>query len=264
MGQPAVEVQGLWTQFGNQVVHKDLALAVQRGEILGIVGGSGSGKTTLLRELIGLQPPSRGRICILGEDIQRLRAAEQRRLSQRWGVLFQQGALFSALSVFDNIAFPLRELRTLDEASIRDLVMLKLEMVGLRPADALKMPAELSGGMVKRVGLARALALDAELLFLDEPTSGLDPVAANAFDELIGHVRDGLGLTVVMITHDLDSLATVCDRVAVLADQRFIAVAPLAEVVQLAHPFIRDFFHGERGDRVLRAAAQPASSPGGT
>ena len=253
----AVEVRGLWTCFGKRVIHQDLDLKVQRGEILGIVGGSGSGKTTFLRELLGLMQPARGEICILGEQLGSPGAGSQRCLGRRWGVLFQQGALFSAFTVFENVAFPLREIRALDETSIRDLVMLKLNLVGLQPADACKMPSELSGGMVKRVALARALALEAELLFLDEPTSGLDPVSANDFDQLIMDLKNALGLTVVMITHDLDSLATACDRVAVLADKHFLVVDALDRVARVDHPFIREFFHGERGDRVLNCLPRP-------
>lgn len=252
----AVEVRGLWTCFGKRVIHEDLDLTVWRGEILGIVGGSGSGKTTFLRELLGLMKPSRGEIRILGEPLSTSGAGSQRCLGRRWGVLFQQGALFSAFTVFENVAFPLREIKVLDEVTIRDLVMLKLNLVGLNPNDACKMPSELSGGMVKRVALARALALEAELLFLDEPTSGLDPVAANEFDQLITDLKNALGLTVVMITHDLDSLATSCDRVAVLADRRFLVVDTLTRVAQVDHSFIREFFHGERGDRVLNCLPQ--------
>ena len=246
-----IEVRDLWTQLGAQVIHRELTLDVMRGETLALVGGSGSGKTTLLRALMGLLRPMRGVIRILGEELKNQDMTQQRRMRRRWGVLFQQGALFSALNVFDNIAFPLRELRNLDSRSIRDLVMIKLHLVGLDPADTSKFPAQLSGGMTKRVALARALALDAELLFLDEPTSGLDPIAANAFDQLICTLRDELNLTVLMITHDLDSIATICDRVAVLAEGRFITVAPLPEVAALDHPFIREFFHGARGDRIL-------------
>ncbi|MEK8090710.1 ABC transporter ATP-binding protein [Thermithiobacillus plumbiphilus] len=253
----AVKVRGLWTCFGKRVIHQDLDLTVQRGEILGIVGGSGSGKTTFLRELLGLMQPARGEICILGEQLGSPGAGSQRCLGRRWGVLFQQGALFSAFTVFENVAFPLREIKALDETSIRDLVMLKLGLVGLQPSDACKMPSELSGGMIKRVALARALVMEAELLFLDEPTSGLDPVAANDFDQLIMDLKNALGLTVVMITHDLDSLATACDRVAVLADKHFLAVDTLDAVARVKHPFIREFFHGKRGDRVLNCLAHP-------
>lgn len=248
---PVIELRGIVTRFGSQLVHDGIDLDVQRGEVLGLVGGSGSGKTTLLRQMIGLQRPSAGQVTAFGEPLFELRGSEAAALRRRWGVLFQYGALFTALTVAENIAMPLRELRCLDEAMIRELVRLKLMMVGLKPEDGLRYPAELSGGMVKRVGLARALALDAELLLLDEPTSGLDPVASEQFVDLIAELRGMLDLTVVLVTHDLDTLLDLCDRIAVLADRTLVVVGTLDEVVACDHPFIRSYFHGRRGGRLL-------------
>ncbi|MEO5573038.1 MAG: ATP-binding cassette domain-containing protein [Gammaproteobacteria bacterium] len=236
-----IEVEGLWTQYGDHVVHRDLDLCVQYGEVLALVGGSGSGKTTLLRHILGLEMPARGTVNVFGMPLQ---AGNAQGLRERWGVLFQAGALFSALNVFDNVALPLRELRMLDEQSIRKLVMLKLDMVQIDPKDALKMPAELSGGMVKRIALARALALEPELLFLDEPTAGLDPELSDSFVKLIEKLRKDLALTVIMVTHDLDTLIALVDRVAVLADQHIIALGAVKDVMHFDHPFIRKFFAG--------------------
>ena len=219
MSEPIIEVKNLWTRFGRQVVHRDLSLVVNRGEIMSLVGGSGSGKTVLLRQMLGLETPARGQVCVFGRTLHEGDREEMRELRNRWGVLFQHGALFSALNVFDNVAVPLRELKTLDEGVIRELVLLKLCMVSIDPRHADKMPAELSGGMVKRVALARALALEPELLFLDEPTAGLDPDRSESFVKLIQGLQRELKLTVVMITHDLDTLIALSDRVAVLADQ---------------------------------------------
>ncbi len=238
---------GIWTRIGGRVVHKDVNLCVRRGEVLGLIGSSGAGKTVLLREMIGLQLPSRGEVQVFGQAVNGGGGALRRRLRGRWGVLFQQGALFSAFTVFDNIALPLREQRVLDETTIRDLVRLKLAMVGLGPEVARRLPAELSGGMIKRAALARALAMEPELLLLDEPTAGLDPIASGAFVELVRGLQRELGLTVVMITHDLDTLAGLCDRIAVLADQTLITVGPLQAVMAFDHPFTRQFFRRERG-----------------
>ncbi|AHV93733.1 ABC transporter family protein [Bordetella holmesii 30539] len=246
-----ISVSGLRTAFGDHVVHDNLNLTVYPGEILVLVGGSGSGKTVLLREIIGLSQPARGEIRILGRDITTLSMRERRRLSERWGMLFQAGALFSALSVFDNVALPLRELRTLPEDLIQDVVMYRLAMVGLNAGDALKSPSDLSGGMIKRVALARALALDPELLFLDEPTAGLDPLRSDEFVDLVRSLHRQLGFTVVMVTHDLDTLLALATRVAVLADKRVIACASVAEILKIDHPFIQSFFLGERGRRAL-------------
>ena len=253
MSEPIIEVRHLWSQFGRQVVHRDLDLTVYRGEILSLVGGSGSGKTVLLRQMVGLEKPARGEVCVFGRRLHEEDRSELKRLRNRWGVLFQEGALFSALSVFENIALPLRELKTLDEAMIRDLVVMKLGMVQIEPRHASKMPAELSGGMVKRVALARALALEPELLFLDEPTAGLDPDRSEKFVDLIGGLHRELGLTVVMVTHDLDTLVALSDRVAVLADQKIVAVGTVNEIAALDHPFICNFFQGERGRRAIKA-----------
>jgi len=251
-----IEIRGLWTTFGEVVVHRDLDLDVHRGEILSIVGASGSGKTTLLRQMLGLEQPTRGTVKIFGVMMDGADAKQQAAHRNRWGMLFQHGALFSALTVFENIALPLREMKTLPDDMIEDLVMLKLNMVNLTPADAHKMPADLSGGMIKRVALARALALEPELLFLDEPTAGLDPESCESFVSLVRTLQQALGLTIVMVTHDLDTLFELTTRVAVLADQHVIAVAPVNEVIGISHPFIRQFFLGARGRRameVLRA-----------
>lgn len=246
-----IRMEHIWTCFGAAVVHRDINLCLNRGEILGLVGASGSGKTVLMREMIGLQVPNRGRICIFGEPLQEMGAKRRQQLRNRCGVLFQNGALFSALNVFDNIAFPLRELRFLDEKLICELVCMKLAMVGLSAADAVRMPAELSGGMVKRVALARALSLEPELLFLDEPTSGLDPIASEDFVELLRGLHQELGFTVVIITHDLHTLSGLCTQVAVLAEQRLVAFGTLDAVLACPHPFAQHFFHGKRAQRVL-------------
>lgn len=239
-----IEIDGLWVQYGDTVVLEDVSLCVQHGEVLALVGGSGSGKTTLLRNILGLETPSRGRVKVFGVPPHEGDPQARLELRNRWGVLFQGGALYSALTVFDNIALPLRELHVLDEASIRTLVRLKLDMVQIEFKHAGKMPAELSGGMVKRVALARAMALEPELLLLDEPTAGLDPELSESFVKLIGDLRKELSFTVVMVTHDIDTLFALGDRIAVLADRRLIATGPLKTVMQLDHPFIRKFFTG--------------------
>lgn len=245
-----VVIEGLWTEFpapgGRVVVHRDLHLQVRAGEVLSLVGGSGTGKTVLLRQILGLEQPARGSVRVLGEPPARLVRAGA---ASRVGMLFQHGALFSAFTVLENIAFPLRELRTLPPGLIRDAALVKLQMVGLSPRDADKMPADLSGGMIKRVALARALIMDPPLLLLDEPTAGLDPDSADDFCALLATLHRELGLTVVMVTHDLDTLFQLATRVAVLAEQRVIACGPPAEVMAMDHPFIRDFFQGPRGRR---------------
>ena len=251
VAENVVEVDELWTRFGRTVVHRGISLGLARNEILGLVGGSGSGKTTLLRQMLGLERPYRGKVKVFGVDINACPRAALERVRTRWGVLFQNGALFSALSVYDNIALPLRELRTLDKELIHELVMSKLSMVGIEAQHAAKMPAQLSGGMIKRIGLARALVLDPELLFLDEPTAGLDPDRSESFVRLLQELRKELHLSVVMVTHDLDTLVSLADRVAVLCEQRLIAVGPLREIVMLEHPFVQNFFRGERGQRAL-------------
>ena len=252
-GQPLIEVRGLWSVFpvpGGEpvVVHQDLDLTVLRGEVLTLVGGSGTGKTVLLRQMLGLNRPARGQITVLGRPAAELGSAGA---AARVGMLFQQGALFSAFSVLDNIAFPLRELKTVPEELVREAALLKLRMVGLKAADAVKMPAELSGGMIKRVALARALVMDPPLLMLDEPTAGLDPDSSDAFVTLLRSLHQELGLTVVMVTHDLDTLFELSTRVAVLADKHVIIAAPVPEVLAFDHPFIRHFFLGERGQRAM-------------
>lgn len=249
---PVVEVRGLWSQFGEFVVHQDLDLTVRQGEILSLVGGSGSGKTTLLRQMLGLTRPTRGSVKVFGIDVTRATPEMQQTLRQRWGMLFQHGALFSALNAFDNVAQPMRELR-LPEPLIRDAVLLKLSMVGIGPESALRMPADLSGGMVKRVALARALALEPELLFLDEPTAGLDPALSESFVELIRGLHRQLNLTVVMVTHDLDTLIALSSQIAVLADRHVVACGTAQEVARVKHPFIEEYFLGERGRRAMQA-----------
>lgn len=250
-----IEIENLYTRFGSHIIHEDINLSVYSGEVLTLVGGSGSGKTTLLRQMLGLETPAQGNVKIFGCSRYDCNLDELRNLRNRSGVLFQQGALFSALTVYDNIALPMRELHCLDEEMIRDLVMLKLDMVDVDTQHANKMPAELSGGMIKRVALARALALDPELLFLDEPTAGLDPALSESFVELIQTLRQELTLTIIMVTHDLDTLAAISTRVAVLADQRLIGLGSLHDIIKIDHPFIKDFFLGERGRNALRNLA---------
>jgi phospholipid/cholesterol/gamma-HCH transport system ATP-binding protein len=251
--QAIIQIEHLCTQFDDVVVHSNLNLSVNRGEIVSLVGGSGSGKTVLLRQMLGLTQPASGSVRIFGEDINRIDAPQLQQLRNRWGMLFQQGALFSALTVFDNVAQPMRELRVLPKALIRDAALLKLQMAGIGPEHARKMPADLSGGMIKRVALARALALEPELLFLDEPTAGLDPNASESFVDLIRALHDEMHLTVVMVTHDLDTLFALSSRVAVLADKHIIAYCRPDKVVEFRHPFIETFFRGERGQRAIEA-----------
>ena len=240
MGEPVVEVEGLVTKFGEQVVHDHLDLTLNKGEILGLVGGSGSGKSVLLRTILGLIPLREGNIRIKGRD-----GADSDDNYKNWGVLFQNGALFSGLSVLDNITLPIRENFDLPEKEMEQLALKKLEMVGLKPEVAYKKPSELSGGMVKRASLARALALDPDILFLDEPTAGLDPIAAASFDELIKTLRDIFGLSVLIITHDLDTLTTLCDRIAMLVDKK-ITVGTLDDMMKSEHPWIKEYFTGPR------------------
>ena len=258
--EAAVEVRGLRSAFGDRVIHDSLDLTVRRGEVLGIVGGSGTGKSVLLNTIIGLRQPQDGKVRVLGVDVHGGDARARASLERRWGVMFQQGALFSSLSVRENVASPLREHTTLHLPLIEELAELKIAMVGLPPDAALLRPAELSGGMRKRVGVARALALDPDLLFLDEPTAGLDPIGAAEFDVLIRELSDTLGLTVVMITHDLDSLYAICDRVAVLADKRVVATEPIEVLEKSDHPWIRSYFLGPRGRAADQAQeAQPVT-----
>ena len=244
---PAVEVRGLVSAFGSQVVHEGLNLALRRGEILGVVGGSGTGKSVLLNTIIGLRIPQAGVVKVFGQDLQRASSRRWTVIERRWGVLFQQGALFSNLTVKENVAAPIFEHTRLTRKEVYELADLKIALVGLGPEAAGRKPAELSGGMRKRAGLARALALDPELLFLDEPTAGLDPIAAAAFDELIKDLQSSLRLTVLMITHDLDTLYAITDRVAVLADRKVVATAPVRELEKSNHPWIQEYFLGPRG-----------------
>jgi phospholipid/cholesterol/gamma-HCH transport system ATP-binding protein len=246
--EPIIEVKGLRNSFGEQPVHEALDLTVRRGEILGIVGGSGTGKSVLMRSVIGLQQPEAGEIRVLGESIIGRDEAELQGIRKRWGILFQGAALFSTLTVAENVQVPLREFYPrLSERLLDEIAAYKIVMVGLPPDAGPKYPAELSGGMRKRAGIARALALDPELLFLDEPTAGLDPIGASAFDQLVVDLRERLGLTVFLITHDLDTLYTVCDRVAVLAERKVIAVGTIPELLALDHEWIQEYFRGARG-----------------
>lgn len=244
---PLIRIADVRTQFGATLVHEDLNLTIFPGEIVALIGGSGSGKTTLLRQILGLAQPSAGSISVFGINLKQADRQQLQSVQQRWGMLFQHGALFSAMTAFDNVALPMRELRALPEDLIRDAVLLKLHMVGIAPDDALKMPADLSGGMQKRVALARALALEPELLCLDEPTAGLDPALAHGFVELILALHGAMRLTVLMVTHDVATLLALASHIAVLADRRVVAKAAPAEVMRLAHPFIRDFFRGAPG-----------------
>jgi phospholipid/cholesterol/gamma-HCH transport system ATP-binding protein len=243
-----IEVKGLRNSFGEQVVHEGLDLEVRRGEILGVVGGSGTGKSVLMRSVIGLQTPDAGEVRVFGESMLDRDDAELQPLRKRWGILFQGAALFSTLTVAENVQVPLREFYPrLSEKLLDEISAYKIVMSGLSAEAAPKFPSELSGGMKKRAGIARALALDPELLFLDEPTAGLDPIGAAAFDQLIVDLRDRLDLTVMLITHDLDTLYAICDRVAVIADRKVIAVGTIPELLALDHEWIQEYFRGPRG-----------------
>ena len=258
-GEPAIRVRGLVNRFGSQVVHDGLDLEVRRGEILGVVGGSGTGKSVLMRSILGLRQPDDGQIEVLGVDARSSDAAARLHIERNTGVLFQDGALFSSLTVGENVQVPLKEhFGELPEQWRYELALLKVKLAGL-PADAIhKLPSQLSGGMRKRAGLARALALDPPLLFLDEPTAGLDPIGAAAFDRLLRTLQQALGLTVLLITHDLDTLYAICDRVAVLADRKVVANAPLEEIERLDHPWIREYFHGPRARAARKAKTESA------
>src|SRR6266536_1216187 len=251
----AIRVRDLVVGFGDQIVLDHLSLDVQRSEILGLVGASGGGKSVLLRTIIGLLPKRAGSIEVLGVDQDAVNPQEARGVGRRWGILFQQGALFSSLTARQNVQFPMRENLHLSDRLLDELATAKLEMVGLTADDGDKFPAELSGGMTKRVALARALALDPEIVFLDEPTSGLDPIAAGDFDALIKTLQKTLGLTVFMVTHDLASLNTVCDRVAALADGKIVAIGPMRELLQSEHPWVRAYFHGKRSQMLQPRAS---------
>ena len=246
--EPIIKVHGLKNSFGDQVVHQDLDLEVCRGEILGVVGGSGTGKSVLMRSIIGLQRPDAGEVEVLGENMIDRSEDEAKNIRRRWGILFQNGALFSTLTVAENVEVPIHEyFPYLTPLLIDEIASFKIAMSGLEPEAGPKYPSELSGGMRKRAGLARALALDPELLFLDEPTAGLDPIGAAAFDELIENLKQRLDLTVFLITHDLDTLWAICDRVAVLSDQKVVAVGTIEELLALDHPWIQEYFNGPRG-----------------
>ena len=248
-----IEIRGLVNGFGDNILHDHLDLDVWRGEVLGVVGGSGAGKSVLLRTIIGLNKPREGIIEVFGKKTSFAESGRMRPLEKRWGVLFQDGALFSSMNVAENIKVPLRENTALSESLMDEIATMKLAMVGLPEDTGQKFPAQLSGGMKKRAGLARALALDPELLFLDEPTSGLDPISANRFDELIAQLQKSLNLTVFLVTHDLDSLRAVADRVAVLVDKK-IKTGTIAELRHDADPWIQDYFSGPRGRAALAAA----------
>lgn len=240
-----IRVRDLVVGFGRTTVLNHLDLDVKRGEILGFVGGSGSGKSVLLRTIIGLLPKREGKIEVFGVDLENANAKELQAVERRWGILFQHGALFSSLTVRQNVQFPMREYLDLSERLLEEVAVAKLEMVGLHADVCEKYPSELSGGMTKRVALARALALDPEIVFLDEPTSGLDPISAGEFDHLIKTLQRTLGLTVFMVTHDLDSLHTVCDRIAVLAEGKIIAAGPMSVMLASEHPWLKAYFRGE-------------------
>lgn len=243
---PVIRVRGLTTAFGSTTVHENLDLDVRRGEVLGVVGASGTGKSVLLRTILGLITPVRGSIDVMGYDVTSASSDDLGDLERRWGVLFQNGALFSSLTVAQNVEVPMREHLSLPAELMDELAAVKISMVGLAPDAGPKFPHELSGGMRKRAGLARALALDPDILFLDEPTAGLDPIGAAAFDALIRRLQATLGLTVFLVTHDLDSLFAICDRIAVLADKRVIVVGTVDELLNHPHPWIQDYFHGPR------------------
>ena len=254
--ESVIEVRGLVNRFGDLTVHRDLDLTVERGEIYAVVGGSGSGKSVLLRSIIGLNRPHSGDIRLLGMPVGRLSAGQQSTLEQRFGVLFQNGALFSSLTVLENIAFPLIEHCDFDRREAEQLAAVKLGLAGLPAAAGTRYPAELSGGMVKRAALARALAMDPELLFLDEPTAGLDPIGAAAFDRLLLTLRDAFGLTVFMVTHDLDTLYATCDRVAVLADKKVLVADSIDNVSHTDNEWIQEYFNGPRGRAAKTASSQ--------
>mgnify|MGYP006281146615 CR=1 FL=1 len=249
---PAIRVRGITIGFGEKIILDKLDLDVRRGEVLGFVGGSGTGKSVLTRTILGLVRQRAGSIEVFGQNLADLNAEQHRALERRWGVLFQHGALFSGLTVLQNIQVPMREYLNLSQGLMDELAMLKIRMVGLHLDAADKYPSELSGGMIKRAALARALALDPEILFLDEPTSGLDPIGAAEFDELIRTLQKTLGLTVYMVTHDLDSLYSICDRIAALADRRIVAAGTLNEILNVQHPWVQSYFHGSRARARVR------------
>lgn len=257
--EPAIRVRDLVVGFGDRIVLDRLSIDVRKGEILGFVGGSGSGKSVLMRTIVGLLPKRSGSVNVFGQNTDTATIEEQRLIQRHWGILFQQGALFSSLTVLENVQFPMREHLELSQSLMDDVALAKLAMVGLSAREANKFPSELSGGMTKRVALARALALDPEILFLDEPTSGLDPISAGDFDSLIRTLQRTLGLTVFMVTHDLESLYSVCDRIAVLADGRVVALGTMAEMHTSNHPWVKSYFHGRRAIELQRRLQEPAN-----
>src|SRR6187397_3317217 len=248
---PIIEVRDLVVDLKGHRILNGVTLDVYRGEILGFVGASGAGKSVLTRTIVGLLPKQKGRIDVFGVDLDHAGEVQRQEIERRWGILFQQGALFSSLTVGENVEFPIREYLDVSDKLMTEIAITKLEMVGLKPDVYRKYPSELSGGMIKRVALARALALDPEILFLDEPTSGLDPISAGHFDDLVGTLQRTLGLTVFMVTHDLDTLYTSCDRIAVLGDRKVIAIGTVKDMEGSPHPWLKSYFHGKRG----RAAA---------
>lgn len=252
--EAVIEIENLTTDIGGQVVHKDLNLSIYRGEILAIVGGSGTGKTTIIREILSLQQPTAGTIKLFNKKLIDYSFSEMVKLRHRWGVMFQQGALFGALTVLENVAFPLTEFTQLSKKEINDIALLKIEMVGLPPEAALKYPAELSGGMLKRAAAARAIAMDPEILFLDEPTAGLDPISADGIDELLIRLHKGLGLTIIIVTHDLDTLWKITTRVAFLGEGKVLAAGTMKELSDNDHPLVYEYFHNARA-RVAETAA---------
>jgi len=257
---PIIRLRGIRNAFGPQLVHDKLDLDVRRGEILALVGGSGTGKSVLLRTIVGLNRPAAGTIEVFGQDVLSLPDVERRAVEQRWGILFQNGALFSSLTVAQNVQVPLKEHLGLKGPILDEIAALKIALAGLPAEAGAKYPSELSGGMRKRAGLARALALDPEIVFLDEPTAGLDPIGAAAFDQLIADLRDAVGFTVFLVTHDLDTLATVCDRIGVLGQKRVMVVGTMDEMLQQTDPWIVEYFHGPRGRAALDAQARNAAA----
>ena len=263
--ETVLEARSIVTRFGADTIHDGVSFAVQRGQVVALIGGSGTGKSVLLKEMIGLQRPTGGRVSLFGTDVWSSDDRQMNALRRRFGMLFQDGALFSSLTVAENIEVPMREFLALSESLMMELAGYKVAMVGLPQDAAPKFPSELSGGMRKRAGLARALALDPQLLFLDEPTAGLDPIGAAAFDDLIKGLREALGLTVFLITHDLDTLHAICDRIAVIADKKVLAVGTIAELMAFDHPWVQSYFRGPRARAALgtsesaaAAAAEPA------
>ncbi|TKA98052.1 ABC transporter ATP-binding protein [Cereibacter changlensis] len=254
MGENIIEVRGLKNQFGPNVIHENLDLDVKRGEVLGIVGGSGTGKSVLLRSIVGLQRPREGSIKAFGIDVLKADPKEMAEVENRWGVMFQDGALFSSLTVRENVEAPMRARLKLDAKTRSALADLRIAMVGLPPKATTLYPSELSGGMRKRAGLARALALDPDIVFLDEPTAGLDPIGASDFDTLIKSLQKAMGLTVFMVTHDLDTLHATCDRVAVLAEKKVLVTGTMAEMLDVDHPWVREYFHGPRAHAAMTAS----------